>query len=509
MTAPAVRSGRRVRTLSEVKERAARLAAGLAELGVGHGDRYGVVMRNETAFIEASLAASLIGAVPVPANWHWHGADLQHLLRDSNPKAVLVHSDLLPAVRSQVPTGSVTIVEAEVPEEVCDAYGLNRTPLTGQYASLQAMIEQHDAVVAPNAEPVMGVIYTSGTTRLAKGILRNPVPTADMPRLLEAMRALLKLAPGGRTVITAPLYHAAPNNNALFAVALGMDVTIMPKFDPLEFLRIVQEHRIDTVQMVPTMFRRLLQLPRPVRDSYDVSSLRAIVHAAAPCPPEVKEAMIDWFGPIVYEYYGCSEAGPWAMCDSADALSHPGTVGKPFFGADVHILDAAGEQAPSGVAGLIYGKPFDGWPDFTYIGNDEKRREMERGGYLTAGDIGYVDADGFLYLTDRINDMVISGGVNIYPAEIEACLLQLDGVADVAVFGIPDEDFGEALAAHVQVLPGAQLAEDDIRAFVAANLAKYKVPRIVIFDDELPREDTGKLFKRKLKALYWPKPEPR
>jgi long-chain acyl-CoA synthetase len=505
MSEPALHSGARSRPLTEAKLRASRLGTALNALGVGHGERYAIVMRNEIAFLEATLAASVIGAVPIPVNWHWTGADLRHLLTDSEPKVAIVHSDLVPVVEAQAP-GGLIIVEAEVPDEVASAYQLGTVELTGRHPTVEQLIAKHEPVSEPNTDPPMGVIYTSGTTGLAKGILRDPIPSEDLPKLLAAMTMMFHLYPGGRTLSPAPLYHTAPNVNATFAAALGMDITIMPKYDPVEFLRLVQERRIDTVQMVPTMFHRLLRLPRDVRESYDVSSLRAIVHAAAPCPPETKQAMIDWFGPIVYEYYGGSEGGVWVLCNSEEALSHPGTVGRPIAGADVRVLDEYDRIVPPGVTGMIYGKAMDGWPDFTYIGHDDKRRAIERDGYITVGDIGHLDEDGFLYLSDRMNDMVISGGVNIYPAEIEGCLSRMDGIADAAVFGIPDRDFGEALAAHVELLAGASISADDVRAFVAANLAKYKVPRVVVFEDRLPREDTGKLFKRRLKEPYWRQP---
>ena len=501
MATPAVRSGSRVRPLAAVRERAARLAAGLIELGLHHGDRYVVMMRNETAFLEASAAGGLIGAMPVPVNWHWHGTDLRHLLHDCGAQLAIVHSDFVPAVESQAPD-ALRIVEAEIPEEVCNSYGLGPIPLSGKYVSLEALVERRAPLVSPSAGPPQSVIYTSGTTGVPKGVLRNPIPRTDMPKVLTVARELFKFSSGASTLVPAPLYHTAPNAHAVFAMAFDMDITIMPRFVPTEFLQIIAERRIDTVQVVPIMFHRLLQLPRDVRKSYDLSSLRAIIHAGAPCAPELKRAMIDWVGPIVYEYYGGTEGGAWVTCNSAEALAHPGTVGRPFLGSDIRVLDIDGTPVPVGVPGIVYGKAVDGWPDFTYIGDDKKRRDIERDGYITVGDIGYLDGEGYLYLCDRVSDMVISGGVNIYPAEIEGCLLQLDGVADVAVFGIPDAEFGEALAAHLQLRPGASLTEHDVRDFVARNLARYKVPRVVVFQDELPREDSGKLFKRRLKALY-------
>jgi len=281
-----------------------------------------------------------------------------------------------------------------------------------------------------------------------------------------------------------------------------MDMTIMDGFDAEEFLCIVERHRVTVVQMVPTMFVRLLALPEQVRRRYDLSSLRRVVHAAAPCPPEVKRAMIEWFGPIIYEYYGGTETGPIVFCTSDEWLAHPGTVGRPLDGAVVKVLDAGGRELPARESGEIY-MWLDVWPDFTYEGDEQKRRSVERDGLISCGDIGYLDDDGYLYLNDRSSDMVISGGVNIYPAEIEACLLSLGGVRDCAVFGIPDEEFGESLAAHIELDEQAELSADAVRAHVRTRLAGYKTPRVVEFSDSLPREDSGKIFKRRLREPYW------
>jgi long-chain acyl-CoA synthetase len=313
---------------------------------------------------------------------------------------------------------------------------------------------------------------------------------------------IFKLAPEERTVIPAPMYHAAPNVYALAAAIRGMDMTIMTGFDAEEFLRIVAEHRVTVVQMVPTMFVRLLALPEQVRSRYDVSSLRWVVHAAAPCPPDVKRAMIEWLGPIVAEYYGGTETGPVVFCTSEQWLAHPGTVGRALERAVVKVLDADGTELPAGQSGEIY-MWLEVWPDFSYAGDEEKRRSVERDGLVSCGDIGYLDADGYLYLNDRRSDMVISGGVNIYPAEIEACLLAMPGVRDCAVFGIPDDEFGEALAAYVEPQDGALLSEESVREHVRSRLAAYKTPRLVEFRDSLPREDSGKIFKRRLRDPHW------
>ena len=501
-TEAVIRCGNDVRTHSEIRVRATRLASALSALGVGHGDRYALVMRNEIGFVEATLAGAAIGAVPVPANWHGNSDDLGHVLTDSAAKVVLVHTDLLPKVEAVLPPGT-TIVEVRTPQVVAAAYGFDRPAASRRYPDLDELLDVHEPHIAGITEPPMSVIYTSGTTGLPKGILRSPTAPQDVTALHEVVIAAFGFGTARSTLVAAPMYHTAPNTQFQFAFALGLDVEIMPRFDPEELLRAIEQRRIEHLQAVPTMFVRLLKLPAPVRERYDLSSLIAVVHAAAPCPPDVKRAIIDWLGPIVHEYYGGSESGAAVICSSEEWLAHPGTVGRPVSDAAVRIIAADGSEAAVGEPGDIYLRPFSAWPDFTYLGDDAKRRAMEKDGFVTVGDIGYVDADGFLYLSDRRNDMIISGGVNIYPAEIESVILGLDGVADVAVFGIPDPDFGEAVAAHIQPDPGATLAEDDVRAHVARRLARYKVPKVVVFEDVLPREDTGKLFKRRLKAHYW------
>jgi long-chain acyl-CoA synthetase len=305
------------------------------------------------------------------------------------------------------------------------------------------------------------------------------------------------------TLVTAPMYHSAPNAQALFALALGIELTVMPRFAPEEFLRVVADEGITHAQTVPTMFIRLLELPPGVRDGYDLGSLECVVHAAAPCPAHIKRRIIEWFGPVIREYYGATEIGIVMVCSSEEWLEHEGTVGHTFGGSDIHVFDLDGRRLGTGETGEIFIRPPQYWPGFTYLGQDDKRREIERNGYISIGDVGHVDEDGYLYLSDRARDMVISGGVNIYPAEIEACLLELDGVRDVAVFGIPDESYGEALAAHVDPEPSAGLTETAVREHLRSRLAGYKVPRVVVFDTELPREESGKIFKRRIRERYW------
>jgi long-chain acyl-CoA synthetase len=312
------------------------------------------------------------------------------------------------------------------------------------------------------------------------------------------------LKPGARALLPGPLYHSAPNAFALRAGRLGGVLVMMPRFDPEEFLRVVQDEKIDTIFMVPTMFIRLMKLPEDVRKKYDMSSLRHIIHAAAPCPADVKTAMIDWWGPVIYEFYGSTESGAVTFANSEDALKKPGTVGKIASGAELRFLGDDGEILPQGEIGEIYSR-ISGNPDFTYHNKPEKRAEIDRDGFITSGDVGYLDADGYVFICDRKRDMVISGGVNIYPAEIEAALHAVSGVHDCAVFGIPDEEFGESLMAVIEPQPGVVLDLATVRADLKKALADYKVPKQMEIQSNLPREDSGKIFKRRLRDPYWAK----
>ncbi|MGW1791540.1 AMP-binding protein [Streptomyces tubercidicus] len=503
--APAIRCAGHERDYPAFLDRAARIANGLAEWGVDPGDRIAVVLRNEPAHLEITAGAALLGASAVPVNWHFRHHELRHVLTDSGSKVVFVHTDLLPAVSAALPDG-VRIVEVAVPAGVAAACGIALPPPTGEHPLLDHWLADRAPLRTGAAERPPTIIYSSGTTGRPKGVLREPVAADRLEKAVLRFLEYFAVAPGGRTLIPAPLYHASPSQHAVLALAAGLDITLMPHFDAEEFLRLIAQHRIEQVQVVPTMFVRLLRLPKDVRERYDLSSLTSVVHAAAPCPLHIKHAMIDWLGPVLREYYGGSETGAVTWCDSAEWLAHPGTVGRATGTCGVAVLGPDGEPLPAGATGDIYLKPADDWPRFTYLGDPDKRAAMEAPclpGYVTIGDIGHLDADGYLYLSDRRNDMVISGGVNIYPAEIEGCLLALDGVRDVAVFGIPDEEFGEVLAVHLETEPGVLLSAETVRAHVAARLAGYKVPRAVVFEERLPRDESGKLFKRLLRDPYW------
>ena len=305
-----------------------------------------------------------------------------------------------------------------------------------------------------------------------------------------------------RALVNAPMYHSAPNSYSIGSSLDNAHLFIQSRFDAEDTLRMIAQHRITHAYLVPTMFVRMLRLPASVRHRYDLSSMRFVASTGSPCPPDVKRAMIAWWGPVIYESYGASELGYMTRLDSHEALRKPGSAGKPLPGVTLAILDEQGAPVPQGKAGLIYVHQ-PAYADFSYIGNDVARQKMERGGLKTLGDIGYLDEDGFLFIVDRSADLVISGGVNIYPAEIEAALQMMPGVVDCAVFGIPDPEFGEALACAVQTTRGTTLDSDDIQAFLKTRLATYKVPKTITFHTDMPREDTGKIFKRKLREPYW------
>jgi long-chain acyl-CoA synthetase len=345
------------------------------------------------------------------------------------------------------------------------------------------------------------MIYTSGTTGHPKGVRRDAATPEQAAAYVQMLARVYGLVPGVRALVAGPLYHASPNAYGRQALPNADIVVLQSKFDPEETLAAIQKHRITHAVMVPTMFVRLLKLPPEVRARYDVSSIRWVTHTGAPCPAEVKRQLMDWWGPVVYETYGGSEVGTATLATPDDALAFPGSVGVPTPGTRIAFYAEDGTRLPEGEIGEIYMR-VPCYADFTYLNNPEKRAGVERDGLISVGDVGYLK-DGHLYLCDRRSDMVISAGTNIYPAEIEMTLLQCPGVQDCAVFGIPDEEFGESLAAAVQLLPGATLTAQEVRDYLGSRLAKYKVPRRVDFHAALPRQDSGKIFKRQLRDPFW------
>jgi long-chain acyl-CoA synthetase len=503
-----IRSGARVRTTEDIMERGARAAAGFASLGIGRGDTVAIYLRNDFPFLEASIGAGMVDAYAVPVNWHYTEDEARYLFENSGAKAIVIHSDFLDPVRSAIPKG-VPVFVVPTPPEIASAYGIARaeSALTGA-KEWDAWLAGFSPMPATLREPPGTMIYTSGTTGRPKGVRRSPPSPTEaqisMKVLARGFGFTPHLASAGDivTVITGPMYHSAPNAYGMTSTRLGANVILQPRFDPEDLLRLIEAHRVTHLHMVPIMFNRLLKLPEEVRRKYDLSSLEFVVHAAAPVSPPVKRAMIEWWGPVINEYYGSTETGLIVFCTSEEWLAHPGTVGKPIPEARVRIIGEDGKVLGPREIGEVVGRNRE-IADFTYHEDDAKRRKAEKQGLIAPGDVGYFDEDGFLYLCDRATDMVISGGVNIYPAEIEAQLHRMPGVADCAIFGIPDDEYGEALCAVIQPQPGANLAAGDVKAYLTGLVAGYKMPRRIEFLADLPREDSGKIFKRKLREPYW------
>jgi long-chain acyl-CoA synthetase len=501
MDGPGILYGDTFTSNDETLVRVAKAATGFHALGVRKDDTVAVMLRNDPAYLEATLGIRVVGAMPVPINWHLQGAEIAYILEDSGAKVFVVHSDLFTPIKNSIPD-SVQVVQVETPDLLRDIYEVDATPVTGIGPIWDEWLDSHEPWAEEPAMQTASMIYTSGTTGRPKGVRREPATPEQYAEQVEVVAGVLGVVPGCRTIVPAPMYHAAPNAYSIYAVQLKTSMVIMPRFDAEEFLRIIQDEKITHIQMVPTMFVRLLKLPEDVRNKYDVSSLEYIIHAAAPCPPQIKQSMIDWWGPIIWEYYGSTEMSAVTLCSAEEALKYPGTVGRKLDRSLVKIYDDDGNELPANEIGHVYGNLLTN-TDFTYQNDDAKRAGMERDGLLSCGDIGYLNDEGFLFLCDRASNMIISGGANIYPAEIESALIEMEGVKDCAVFGIPDADFGEKVAAIIELEDDANIEADAIAEFLRDRIAGYKVPRHIEFRDNLPREDSGKLFKRKLKDEFW------
>ncbi|WP_374666874.1 AMP-binding protein [Ramlibacter sp.] len=464
-----------------------RSAAALQAAGVGDGDVVALMMRNSPQAIELMVAARHLGAQWCPVNWHFKTDEVQYILGNSGAKVFIADAALLAGLHG------------------LDTTGVRAWSIRGEHSGTPAWEAARDAAEpldTPPAPPRGAMFYTSGTTGQPKGIVRLPMTPAQIQAAAAMRLAAYGLAPGARALLSAPWYHSAPNSFALGLAQENATVFIEERFDAERTLQLISEHALTHAYLVPTMFVRMLALPPEVRAKYGLRSMQFVSSTGSPCPPEVKRAMIDWWGPVINECYGASELGYMTLLTSEQALRKPGSAGLPLPGVMLKILDDDGNEQPAGTAGLIYiHQPAT--PDFSYAGNEQARARMEVRGLKTMGDIGYLDEEGFLFIVDRKADMVISGGVNIYPVETELALQGMPGVADCAVFGIPDDEFGEALAAAVQPAPGAVLTDDEVRNWLRERLAGYKVPKIVTFHADLPREDTGKIFKRKLREPYW------
>jgi len=486
----------------ELMERGLRAATGFDQMGIREGDTVALLMRNDFAFFEVLHAANAIGAYAVPLNWHGKKEEACYILGDSKPKALVVHADLLPSLRHEIPS-DIRLLVVPTPPEVRARYGLSEADGKVQPGDV-SWPEWTDGFSVWDAPPKRSratMIYTSGTTGYPKGVKRDPASPEQMKIYADLLKRVYGIEAGVRALITGPLYHASPNAYGRQAFGLAEVLVMQSKFDPEETLALIEKHRITNAVMVPTMFVRMLKLPREVRGRYNISSLKWVTHTGAPCPKEVKQELMAWWGPVIYETYGGTEVGTVTLATPQDWLEHPGSVGVPTPGTRIVFYGADGKQAPEGEPGDIYVR-VPAYPDFTYLNDPEKRKNAERDGLITLGDVGYLK-NGRLYLCDRRSDIVISGGTNIYPAEIEMVLTQCPGVQDCAVFGIPDEDLGETLAAAVELMPGAQVSARDIQVYLETHLAKYKVPKRIDFHASLPRESSGKLFRRRLRDPFW------
>lgn len=483
-------------SFGELYDRQNQLSHALAGFSLGFGDHVAMLMPNSQAYLEIFLATHQSGLYLTPINYHLTGPEVAYILQDAGARVFFAHARYAEAARKAV-------AEAGFDPARCFAVGGSIEGFTA-YEALLA-----DQPAEPPAERQAGtlMLYTSGTTGRPKGVKRdlqagNPDAVAMLAGMMGALFKL-KGGPPGVHLVTGPLYHAAPGGFGSASLHLGHKLVLQDKWDAEDTLRLIDRYRVTVSHMVPTMFHRLLALPEQVKARYDVSSLETIIHGAAPIAEDAKRAIIEWWGPVLYEYYGATEGGG-TLATAEEWLSKPGTVGKPWPGTQVKILDETGQPLPPGEVGTVYMSSMIG--QFEYHNAPEKTAESWRDGLFTVGDVGYLDPDGWLFLCDRAKDMIIAGGVNIYPAEIEKALIGHPQVADVAVFGIPNEEWGEEVKAVVQLVPGAEGDEamvETLMAFARERLAKYKLPRSIDFIDELPRLDTGKLYKRFLRDPYW------
>jgi acyl-CoA synthetase (AMP-forming)/AMP-acid ligase II len=486
---PALIEGERTLTWRTFFRTRNRLAHSLAALGIGSGQHAVIYAHNSAENILASHALRALGAVAVPMNHRLTADEVVYILDNSDATTVFVGDGFLPMVE-QV-RGAATRVKRWI------TLGTERRPWAESLDDLLARGSDE----APPLPPAIGgsMVYTAGTTGKPKGALRRVIDAAG---LLPRLAALDCLDPAHVHLVAGPLYHSAPGGFALYAHLVGATVVVMRKFDAEDALRHIERHRCTTTFMAPTLLKRIVDLPADVRARYDVRSMRSIVVAAAPCPMRVKEQIVELFGPVLYEFYGSTELGVNTVLRPEDVLRKPGSCGQAAPGVEVAVFDDDGRPLPVGTPGELFVRRYSGVFD-EYYKNPTATAQTSRGEWMSVGDVAWIDAEGFVFICDRKRDMIISGGVNIYPAEIEDTLHRHPAIEDAAVFGVPDAEWGERVHAAVQLRPGMSASERDIIDFCRAHLADYKAPREISFHADFPRDTAGKLVKRVLREPYW------
>ena len=487
-TALIVSDGTRL-AFAGLEERSLAWARLFRSQGLTDGDHIAMLLPNGPAMFEVGWAGQRSGLYYTPVNYHLAPDEAAYIVADCGARALIASGEL----------GNLAAdVAARTP-------GLALTVAVGR--AVPGFRPAEEALASAGSAPVVDqrdgtfMFYSSGTSGYPKGIVRqlSGEPFTGRTPMAPILGGLFGMGPDTVYLSPGPLYHAAPLGWSMGVQGLGGTTVVMERFDAEQALALIEAHRVTHAQFVPTMLRRMLALPESVRAEYDLSSLQAVVHAAAPCPVELKRAVIDWLGPIVLEFYAGSEGTGFFFIDTPSWLAHPGSVGRPAVGT-VHICDDDGNELPVGETGTIW---FEGTPDFEYHNDPEKTAgAFDARGWSTLGDLGTVDAEGYLYLTDRRGDLIVSGGVNIYPQEVENAMRLHPAIADVAVVGAPDADFGEKVLAVVQLEPGATATADELIAWTRERLAHFKCPKLVEFTDELPRLPTGKLLRRRVREQY-------